>query len=206
MEVKTFVSERIIALVGNEMKTFRNDLMKKKSLKSLKDLMKLITPPKGIRRKNLNNDMMVPPDEGDELFDCKGNEYNSQEQVQEEESDKEENSETEGQDSTVPIINVNAQEGQSSSSSVPILLADSCPEDSELKKDASFLDDIGKWLLTAETSIHFLPFMSNFKKNYVAARRIVEKRILRCKEQAEIYASTENAEEETADDLEEGNI
>ena len=206
MEVKTFVSERIIALVGNKMKTFRNDLMKKKSLKSLKDLMKLITPPKGIRRKNLNNDMMVPPDEGDELFDCKGNEYISQEQVQEEESDKEENSETEGQDSTVPIINVNAQEGQSSSSSVPILLADSCPEDSELKKDASFLDDIGKWLLTAETSIHFLPFMSNFKKNYVAARRIVEKRILRCKEQAEIYASTENAEEETADDLEEGNI
>ena len=99
----------------------------------------------------------------------------------------------------MPIINVNAQEGQSSSSSVPILLADSCPEDSELKKDASFLDDIGKWLLTAETSIHFLPFMSNFKKNYVAARRIVKKRILRCKEQ-------ENAEEETADDLEEGNI
>ena len=206
MEVKTFVSERIIALVGNKMKTFRNDLMKKKSLKSLKGLMKLITPPKGIRRKNLNNDMMVPPDKGDELFDCKGNEYISQEQVQEEESDKEENSETDGQDSTVPIINVNAQEGQSSSSSVPILLADSCPEDSELKKDASFLDDIGKWLLTAETSIHFLPFMSNFKKNYVAARRIVKKRILRCKEQVEIYASTENAEEETADDLEEGNI
>ena len=44
----------------------------------------------------------------------------------------------------MPIINVNAQEGQSSSSSVPILLADSCPEDSELKKDASFLDDLGK--------------------------------------------------------------
>ena len=48
------VSERIITLVGNKMKTFRNDLMKKKSPKSLKDLMKLITPPKGIRKKNLN--------------------------------------------------------------------------------------------------------------------------------------------------------
>ena len=45
----------------------------------------------------------------------------------------------------MPIINVNAQEGQSSSSSVTMLLADSCPEDSELKKDASFLDDLGKW-------------------------------------------------------------
>ena len=97
------VSERIIALIGNKMKTFRNDLMKKKSPKSLKDLMKLITPPKRIRRKNLN-DMMVPPDEGDELFDCEGDELISWKQVQEEESDEEENSETEGQDSTVPII------------------------------------------------------------------------------------------------------
>ena len=54
------------------MKTFCNDLMKMKSPKSLKDLMKLITLPKGMRRKNLNNDMMVPPDEGHELFDFEG--------------------------------------------------------------------------------------------------------------------------------------
>ena len=85
-----------------------------------------------------------------------------------------------------------------------MLLADLCPEDSELKKDTSFLDDLGKWLLTAETSIHFLPFMNNFKKNYVAARRNVKKRIFRSKEQAEVYASSETAEEETADDLEQG--
>ena len=63
------LSERIIALVGNKMKTFCRVLMKKKSPKSFKNLMKPVTPPKGIRRKNLNNDMMVPPDEGDELFD-----------------------------------------------------------------------------------------------------------------------------------------
>ena len=106
----------------------------------------------------------------------------------------------------VPIIDANPQEGQSSSSSVPILLVDSCPEHSELKKDTSFLDDLGKWLSIVETSIHFLPLMNNFKKNYVAARRSVKKRILRSKEQAEIYASSETAEEETADDLEEGDI
>ena len=109
------VSEIIIALVGNKMKTFRNDSMKNKSPKSLKDLMKLIMPLKGIRRKNLNNDLMVPPDEGDELFDRGGDRLISWEQVQEEKSDEEENSKPEGQDSTVPIINVNAQEGQSSS-------------------------------------------------------------------------------------------
>ena len=109
------VSEIIIALVGNKMKTFRNDSMKNKSPKSLKDLMKLIMPLKGIRRKNLNNDLMVPPDEGDELFDRGGDRLISWEQVQEEKSDEEENSKPEGQDSTVPIINVDAQEGQSSS-------------------------------------------------------------------------------------------
>ena len=109
------VSEIIIALVGNKMKTFRNDSMKNKSPKSLKDLMKLIMPLKGIRRKNLNNDLMVPPDEGDELFDRGGDRLISWEQVQEEKSDEEENSKPEGQDSTVPIINVNDQEGQSSS-------------------------------------------------------------------------------------------
>ena len=76
----------------------------------------------------------------------------------------------------MPIINVKPQAGQSSSSSVPILLANSRPEDSELKKDASFLDDSGKWLFTTEISIHFLSFLNNFKKNYVAARRSVKKK------------------------------
>ena len=42
--------------------------------------------------------------------------------------------------------------------------------------------------------------------NYVAARRSVKKRILKSKEQAEIYASSETAEEKTADDLEDGDI
>ena len=48
--------------------------------------------------------------------------------------------------------------------------------------------------------------MNNFKKSYVADRRSVKKRILISKEQAEIYASSETAEEQTADDLEEGDI
>ena len=65
----------------------------------------------------------------------------------------------------MPIINVNAQEGQSSSSSVPILLADSYPKDSELKKDASFLNDLGKWLLTATVVPHMFPVPLLVKHN-----------------------------------------
>ena len=43
------VSERVMLLVGNKMKVSRNDLMKKKSPKNLKELLKLITPPKGVK-------------------------------------------------------------------------------------------------------------------------------------------------------------
>ena len=43
------VSERVMLLVGNKMKVFRNDLMKKKSPKNLKELLKLTTPPKGVK-------------------------------------------------------------------------------------------------------------------------------------------------------------
>ena len=57
------VSEKLFNLVGNEMLKFREDLCKEKAPKDLADLLKTITPPKGIRRKNV---------EGTELFDCEG--------------------------------------------------------------------------------------------------------------------------------------
>ena len=44
--------------------------MKKESPKSLKQLLRLITPPKGVTRKNQHQE--VPFDEGLELFDCEG--------------------------------------------------------------------------------------------------------------------------------------
>ena len=46
------VSERIIALVGSHLKEFWDELMKKESPKCLKQLLRLITPPKGVKRKN----------------------------------------------------------------------------------------------------------------------------------------------------------
>ena len=43
--------------------------MKEPSPTNLKDMLKLITPPKGVKRTKGKNDV-VPPDEGDELYDC----------------------------------------------------------------------------------------------------------------------------------------
>ena len=56
---------QVFQLVGPEMIEFRNKLKKEKGPKDLKQLLTTITPPKGIRRKNL---------EGVELFDCDGDE------------------------------------------------------------------------------------------------------------------------------------
>ena len=59
------VSDRIIALVGSHLKEFLYELMKKESPKSLKQLLRLITTPKGVKRKN---QQAVPVDAGLELF------------------------------------------------------------------------------------------------------------------------------------------
>ena len=45
-------SEKIMSLVGKDLKNFSAELMKFKSLKQLKALLELITPTKGVLRKN----------------------------------------------------------------------------------------------------------------------------------------------------------
>ena len=46
------VSEKLMSMVGEDHKKFRADLMKSRSPKKLEDLLNLITPPMGVRRKN----------------------------------------------------------------------------------------------------------------------------------------------------------
>ena len=67
------VSDRLFQLVGREMQKFRLELLSEEAPKRLKDLLKSITPPKGIKRKNM---------EGTELFDCEGKEI--EESIEEE--------------------------------------------------------------------------------------------------------------------------
>ena len=63
------VSERVYKLVRTRMIDFRNQLMKTVSPKNLNQLLKMITPPKGVKRKDAEGSA-APVDEGDELFDC----------------------------------------------------------------------------------------------------------------------------------------
>ena len=65
------VSEKLHAVVGQSVVKQRDALMKVPSPKSLKELLKKITPPKGVRRKDICIES-APVDEGTELFDCEG--------------------------------------------------------------------------------------------------------------------------------------
>ena len=74
-----------------------------------------------------------------------------------------------------------------------MILADLCQGNPELKKDAAFLDTLGTMLANSETSKQFLSFLNNFKRNYIAARRSVKKRIQ--------YSKGKNSEEKQNDVL-----
>ena len=56
------VSDKLYALVGNEMVKFRTELMTSRPAKTLKEVIRKLIPPKGVKRKGIN--------EGIELLDC----------------------------------------------------------------------------------------------------------------------------------------
>ena len=56
---------------------FQNPLMKTATPKNLKQLLKMIAPPKGVKQKGAERSA-APADEGDELFDCKGGEIETE--------------------------------------------------------------------------------------------------------------------------------
>ena len=66
----------------------------------------------------------------------------------------------------------------------PVILADQCKENSDLKNVVMFLDSLGILSSTAKTSNHLLPFLSTFKRNYIIARRASSKQIQLAKEES----------------------
>ena len=158
------VSERIMMLVGEKLTVFRKQLNKAESPKNLKDLLKLITSPKGVKRKGERT--AVPVDEGEELFDSDGEELNHEPLLESDDSDQddEENGDpaNEGEQSLT--------ENEQTTTVAPVLLVSIIKDKPDLEKNAIFLDNLGTPLSTSDTSGEIIPFMNNFKRNYIAAR------------------------------------
>ena len=198
------VSERVYKLVGTRMIDFRNQLMKTVSPK--KQLLKMITPPKGVKRKYAEGSA-APVDEGDELFDCEGEEIET-------ETIEEDTSTSDEEDETLQATSQAAANEESTTTedlspsknahSIPKLSL-SCPEDkAELLNDAKFIDEMGQLLLTSTTSTQILPSIRGIQRHYIQARRNVKERIRLAKsanEQARIKDESSDNDNSKASEI-----
>ena len=119
--------------------------------------------------------MLWTVDERDELSDCEGeklviNEHNEEHQSDEENDANVETGAIENQDEN-DQVNVNTV------SSSNILLGDLCRGNSYLRKDAVFIDKLGKLLSNGETSTQFIPYLTKFKRSYITSHRAIKRRV-----------------------------
>ena len=157
------VSDKLYAMVGPEMVTFRKQLLLSAPPRNIEALMKTITLPKGVKIKAAPGSM-PPPDEGVELYDCEGDELEDGELLHHEEPDADDRIEqacstpTHAESTSVSLSNIS--------------------NDEEINADSSFLDGV-KTLFDqhTNTSTLFIPFMCQFRATYSRARSSIKKRL-----------------------------
>ena len=136
-----------------------------------------------MRRKNENNTRNgnAIVDEGDELYDCDGEEIPQPVNIDEQfgpPSDEKNEQTTSGQSDNASEPTADHVESQQQNQQKSLLeLAPLC-SDSDLQKDANFVDELGALIKAhSETSRKCLPHLTGVKKQYIAARRQIKKRI-----------------------------
>ena len=157
------VSDKLYSLVGNDMIKFREELMKERSAKTLREVIRKLIPPKGVKRKGI--------DEGIELLDCEEEEIPYEEFDQERDNDDAEETE-----------NVVSSENQARPTTTSItskngVSLSSFTSDPEIKKDAEFLEKFQQIMENSDTSKLFIPYMSQFRATFRKARHSIKKRI-----------------------------
>ena len=163
------VSDKLHALVGNEMVKFRTELMTSRPAKTLKEIIRKLIPPKGIKRKR--------NDEGIELLGCKEEEIPLEELEQECDDELCDDDEVEND-------NVLAEENLDQIGLITISSASkketsllSFTSDPEIKKDTEFLDKFQQIMEDSGISKLFIPYMSQFRATFQKDRRSIKKRI-----------------------------
>ena len=171
----------------------------------------MITSPKRVKRKDAEGSA-APVDEGDELFDCEGEEIET-ETIVEDISTSDEEDETPQATSQAATNEKNATtEDSSPSKSAQFIpkLALSCPEDkTELLNDAKFIDEMGQLLLTSTTSTRISSSVRGIQWHYIQARQNVKEWIHLAKstnEQARIEdESSDNDNSEASEIIDDAN-
>ena len=184
------VSDKLFGLLGKEMQQFRDQLKNEACPKTLNDLMKKITPPKGIKRKN---------HEGTELLDCEGEELELIEQTLELESIDENKDDPEAEIDLTTVASTSNSEKDSKVKSISASKFQPLSEvtnNSNIKKDAEFIESLHDILENPNTSPLLGPYVSALRVVHDNARKSIKKRIHNLKNRAQ----SENVEPE--DDVE----
>ena len=139
MGQKIILYQTLYALVGNETVKFRTELMISHPGKILKEVIRKLIPPKGVKRKE--------NDEGIELLDC-GEEEIPLEELEQESNDNEvenDNVVAEKNHDQIGLITISSASKKETS-----LL--SFTSDPEIKKDAEFLDKFQQIMEDSDTN------------------------------------------------------
>ena len=157
------VSDKLYALIGDEMVKFRKELMLSKPSKTLKEVVRKLIPPKGIKRKGNV--------EGMELLDCEDEEIPLVE-IQQEFNDEEEiNEDVEPEENTEQSDPVVVPSASNNSTSHVHTSLSSFTDDPDVKADSEFLDKFQEIMTDNKTSKLFIPYISQFRATYQKARR-----------------------------------
>ena len=153
---------------------FRKELMSQNSVKSLKEVIRNLIPPKGFKRK-LNVEWR-------ELLDFEAEKISLEEFQQE--CDKDEVTENdfaavEDNFEVVDATTVQCNNDQSNSTSIPKhhVSFSNLTNDPDIKRDSEFLDKMQQIMTNSNISKLFIPYLSQFRATYQKARRSVKKRI-----------------------------
>ena len=162
------VSDKIFSLVGESMRSFRAEMLKKSPPSTIKEVIRSIIPPKGIKRgKNT---------EGTEIFD--GEEMGEEDADDEEEANTDQLLEALQSNDNIAIETWNEEPPRESNAvSGNAISLVGISEDEDINKDAQFLDEISKVFQKYKTSVKFSSSRNMLENSYQNARRSLKKRI-----------------------------
>ena len=168
------MSDKLFAHIGDEMVGFRKELMLQNSVKTLKEVIRDLMPPKEAKRKaNV---------EGSELLDCEDEEISLEEFQQECDEDEKAENDLAAVDDNSDVVDANTVQSnndQSNNTSIPKhhLSFSNFTNDPDIKRDSEFFDKMQQIMTNGNASKLFISYLSQFRVTYQKAWCSVKKRI-----------------------------
>ena len=186
------VCDAIQELVGERMVEFREKLLKSTPPKTIKELMKSIKPPKGVKTKKLPSANEIPGDEGFEIWDGEEQDSDNDDADSDDEADSDNDSDDDNSDiddlmemndntEDAETVRVDSNKEKNFSMSK---LAEGC-HDADVLKDAKLLDAMSNTLKNNEYSSRLFSFVIQTNANLRKWRRNLKIRIRLGKEDSD---------------------